>query len=61
MNEHEPKKRGYVYFSIKTYVVGTQKNRLDETVLLGTHNLFFSRALKNKSKLFAQNLGLSGA
>ena len=24
------------YFSTKTYVVGTQKNRLDETVLLST-------------------------
>ena len=26
------------YFSTKTYVVGTQKNRLDETVLLSTQN-----------------------
>ena len=25
-----------VYFSTKTYVVGTQKNRLNETVLLST-------------------------
>ena len=25
-------------FSTKTYVVGTQKNRLDETVLLSTQN-----------------------
>ena len=24
-------------FSTKTYIVGTQKNRLDETVLLSTH------------------------
>ena len=60
MNEHEPNKRGYVYFSTKTYVVGTQKNRL-ETVLLSTHNICFSQALKNKSKLFAHYLGLSGA
>ena len=25
----------------KTYVVGTQKNRLGETVLLSTHNICF--------------------
>ena len=28
----------FSYFSTKTYVVGTQKNRLDETVLLSTQN-----------------------
>ena len=38
-----PDKRAYSknqlsYFSIKTCVVGTQKNRLSETVLLNTHN-----------------------
>ena len=27
------------YFSTKTYVVGTQKNRLNEMVLLNTQNL----------------------
>ena len=27
------------YFSTKTYVVGTQKNRLNETVLLSTKTL----------------------
>ena len=27
------------YFSTKTYVVSTQKNRLNETVLLNTQNL----------------------
>ena len=26
----------FSYFSTKTYVVGTQKNRLDQTVLLST-------------------------
>ena len=29
---------GNFYFSTKTYVVGTQKNRLNETVLLSTQN-----------------------
>ena len=28
----------FAYFSTETCVVGTQKNRLDETVLLGTQN-----------------------
>ena len=27
------------YFSSKTYFVGTQKNRLNETVLLSTQNI----------------------
>ena len=30
------------YFSTKTYVVGTPKNRLNETVLLGTQNIWMS-------------------
>ena len=30
----------FLYFSSKTYVVGTQKNRLNETVLLSTQNTF---------------------
>ena len=29
---------GKLFFSTKTYVVGTQKNRLDETVLLSIQN-----------------------
>ena len=28
----------FFYFSTKTYVVGTQKNRLNETVLLSSQN-----------------------
>ena len=27
-----------IYFATKTYVVGTQKNRLNETVILSTQN-----------------------
>ena len=30
----------FSYFSTKAHVVGTQKNRLDETVLLNTKNVF---------------------
>ena len=29
----------FLYFSSKTYVVGTQKNHLNETVLLSTQNI----------------------
>ena len=29
----------FFHFSPKTYVVGTQKNRLNETVLLSTQNI----------------------
>ena len=32
-------KKIFSYFSTKTYVVGTQKNRLNETILLSTHNI----------------------
>ena len=31
-----------LYFLAKTYVVGTQKNRLNETVLLSTQNACFN-------------------
>ena len=33
-------KNYFSYFSTKTYVVGTQKKRLIETVLLSTHSNF---------------------
>ena len=29
----------FPYFSTKTYIVGTQKNHLNEMVLLGTQNI----------------------
>ena len=32
-------KKQFSYFSTKTYVVGTQKNRLNEMVLLSTQNI----------------------
>ena len=32
-------KNYFSYFSSETYVVGTQKNRLNETVLLNTQNI----------------------
>ena len=35
------------YFSTKTYVVGTQKNRLKETVLLNTQTYFKADGLED--------------
>ena len=40
------------YFSAKTYVVGTQKNRLCETVLLSTQNICLNWWIRKKSLLF---------
>ena len=37
--EQAIKSNFFSFFPIKTYVVGTQKNRLIETVLLGTQNM----------------------
>ena len=39
----------FSYLSILTYVLGAQKNRLIETVLLSTHNICFVSDLR---KLF---------
>ena len=35
------------YFSTKTYVVGTQKNHLNETVLLSTQNICLNDGYEN--------------
>ena len=33
----------FSYFSSKTYIAGTRKNRLNEAVLTGTHNICFEQ------------------
>ena len=38
-NVYKKNYKQFSYFSAKTYVVGTQKNRLIETVLLSTQNI----------------------
>ena len=48
----------FLYPSIKTFVLGTQKNRLIETVLLSTHNICFGWEIK---KIVFQNALISGA
>ena len=49
----------YSYFSTKTYVVGTQKNHLDETVLLNTQNTCLNGLVRKLSQLNAQKLSFS--
>ena len=41
----------FPYFSAKTYVVGTQKNRLDERVILSIQNTCLNSWIKNNRNL----------
>ena len=43
----------FSYSSTKTYVVGTQKNRLDETVLLSTQNTCLNWWIRKYSQFYA--------
>ena len=36
------------YLTLYPYVLGTQKNRLSETILLSTHNIGFALIIKEK-------------
>ena len=36
------------FLILKPYVVGTQKKRLSETILLSTHNIGFALMIKEK-------------
>ena len=47
-------KNKFSYFSTKTYVVGTQKNRLNETVLLSTQNICSNGRVRKYSCFYAQ-------
>ena len=47
--------------SAKIYVVGTQKNRLNETVLLSTHYKCYNWWIRKYSQFGAQKLCLSWA
>ena len=48
-------KNYFSYFSSKTYVVGTQKNRLNKMVLLSTQKYVQTDGLENIKKFYAQN------
>ena len=52
-------KKAYSYFSTKTYVVGTQKNRLNETVLLSTKTHDSNDGLKNIYNFISKKFGLT--
>ena len=41
------------YPSVLTYVLGAQKNRLSETVLLSTHNVCFGREIRKLNFRYA--------
>ena len=41
----------FIFISLNLYVLGVQKNRLNETVLLNTHNICFGLEINNKKKM----------
>ena len=47
------------YFSTETYVVGTQKNRLNETVLLRTQNICYNWRARRYLQFYLKNFCLS--
>ena len=49
----------FSHFSTKIYVVGTQKNHLKETVLLGTQNISFKLWVRKYLQFYAENFCLS--
>ena len=46
----------FIYFSTKTYVVGTQKNRLNERVLLSTQNICYNWWVRKYLQFYAQKI-----
>ena len=51
----------FLYFSSKTYVVGTQKNRLNETVLLSTQNTCLNWWVRKQLQFYANKIPLTGS
>ena len=50
----------FLYFSSKAYVVGTQNNRLKETVLMSTLNTCLNKWVRKKLKFYANKISSSG-
>ena len=50
----------FSYFSTKTYVVGTHKKRLDEALLMSTHNIYFCGKIR-KISILLEKYALTGA
>ena len=51
-----PNRKIIFLFSNQTYVVGTQKNCLDETVLVSTHNICWKLWVKKYWQFYAENV-----
>ena len=47
-------KNHFSYFSTKTYVVGSQKNRLNEMILLSTQNILLDLLVRKQLQSSAQ-------
>ena len=54
-------KNYFLYLSSKTYAVGTQKNRLNETVLLSTQNTCLNWWVRKYLQFYAHKISLSGS
>ena len=50
----------FSYFSTKTHVVGTQNNRLNETVLSSTQNTYLNLWIRKSSHFYADFFCLTG-
>ena len=50
----------FSYFSTKTYVVGAQRNRLNDLLLLSTQNLCLNWVIRKYSQLHAKKLYVPG-
>ena len=48
------------FFSTKTYVVGTQKNHLNEMVLLSTQNIYLDCWVRKQLQFYSQKFCLTG-
>ena len=46
---------------MKIYIVGAQKNRLNETVLFGTHNVYSGWVTKGNSEMTKKHAWLSSS
>ena len=51
----------FSYFAIKTYVMGTQKNHLNEMVLLSTQNKCSNWSIRNNSQFYTKIFHLPGS
>ena len=58
-SREERNQNSLIIFATKTYGVGTQNNRLNETVLLSTQNICLKRRVRKYSQFYAHYFHLS--